>query len=535
MFSSVSGLSVLAGAMALFSAAQAAVPSLKSVFPAGGQRGTTVEVTLEGGLEKGMVWVEGGGVTFTPPTDKGLTKAMIALEAEPGLRLLRVFNAEGVSEPVRFMVGTLSEVIEVKPNQAPIQAPLFEPLPVWINGRIDRAGELDHFAFQLKKGQTIRIEMYAYTLGSPIDPLLHVLDEKGTRLATASDGRNLDPMVTFTAPADGRYTVQLAGFVHPPASEVSFTGGGTVVYRLLLHPGPLATGVYPAVVAPPTFTRRGLGLAKHLPLGERLQKVWVPDGVLPVEVLAAAASPQVEVEPNDVADKATVLAAVPAVVGGVMEKGADRDRFAFPVKKGQKLRAEIFAQRLGLPLDATLKVFDEAGKSLGVSEDQKDVADPAFSWTVAADGIHQVEVADQFHRGGEGNDYVLEVAEVTPSFEATLAEGKPLKVVRGKKLELKVNVKLLDGWKEPLLVRVLGLPAPLSVKEVSVPEKGGDVTVAIEPAGDVVPGTHPFALVITTRDGAQSKVATFDLRGENRRGTSQSDRDETLWLTVTEK
>ena len=186
-------------------------------------------------------------------------------------------------------------------------------------------------------------------------------------------------------------------------------------------------------------------------------------------------------------------------------------------------------------MDAALQVFDDAGKSLGTAEDQKDLGDPVLNWTAAADGAHQVVVTDQFHRGGAEHDYVLEIAEVGPAFEATLADGKPLKVVRGKKLEFKVNVKLLDGWKEPLVARVTGLPATLPVKEVPVPTKGGDVTVVIEPPAEAVPGTQPFSVVVATADGKRTQTATFDLRGENRRGTSQSDRDETLWLTVTEK
>ena len=539
---------MLAGSLGFGVPSFAAAPSLKSVFPAGGQRGGTVEILLDGKAEKGKVWIEGGGVTFTAPDDKGKVQATLAADATPGLRLLRVFNAEGVSEAVRFVVGTVPEVVEMQPNHAPLQAMPLDKLPVCVNGRIDKAGDIDHFSFLLKKGQQVRIDLLAYTLGSPIDPLLHVLDEKGTRVATASDGRNLDPALSFTAPAEGRYTVQIAGFAHPPASEVSFTGGSSVVYRLTVHQGPLTTGVFPAAVSSKTstrLTRRGIGLAKDQPLHEmpateltaqgRLMQMAVPDCLLPLDGLVTPASPSTEAEPNDTPDKATSAASLPAVFGGRIHQRSDMDRFVFPVRKGQKLRAEIFAHRLGLPLDATLQAFDEGGKNLGVSEDQKDLADPALNWTAAADGLHQVVVADQFHRGGEANEYVLEVAEVTPSFEATLADGKPLKVATGKKIELKVNVKLLDDWKEPLVVRLSGLPKPslISKAEIPVPAKGGDVTFAIEPMAEFPAGTHPFSLVVCKPDGKEARLATYDLRGENRRGSSQSDRDETLWLTVT--
>jgi hypothetical protein len=59
------------------------------------------------------------------------------------------------------------------------------------------------------------------------------------------------------------------------------------------------------------------------------------------------------------------------------------------------------------------------------------------------------------------------------------------------------------------------------------------VTFAIEPMAEFPAGTHPFSLVVCKPDGTEARLATYDLRGENRRGSSQSDRDETLWLTVT--
>ena len=528
--------------------AHSAAPSLKGVFPPGGSRGAEVELTLDGKAEKGQIWIDGTGVTFSTPDDKGKAKVTIAADAAPGIRLLRVFNAEGVSEAVRFVVGSVPEVVEQKPNHAPDQAMRLEKLPLCINGRIERAGDIDHFAFDLKKGQAVRLELLAYTLGSPIDPLLHVLDEKGVRLATASDARNLDPALTFTAPADGRYVAQIAGFTHPPAADVSFTGGNSVVYRLLIHPGPMASRLFPAAVstvAPATLTLRGTGLAKEreafqapatsAPVSGRMTSIAVPDGVLPVDVLVSAALPQVEAEPNGKPEQATRASALPAVFGGALSGRGDSDCFAVPVKKGQKLRAEVFCQRLGLPLDAILKVMDETGKVLASAEDQKDHGDPVANWTAAADGIHQVVVSDQFHRGGESHEYVLEVAEVGPSFEVTLADGKALKVVRGKKLELKVNVKLLDGWTEPLVARVTGLPQTLPVKEVAVPVKGGDATLVIEPPAEHVAGTHPFRITVGKPDGSDTQTATYDLRGDTRRGTSQSDRDATLWLTISER
>src|SRR6516225_6103945 len=50
-----------------------APPALNYLFPAGGQRGTTVEVTASGSFERWPVqaWVSGKGVVAKPGKDKG--------------------------------------------------------------------------------------------------------------------------------------------------------------------------------------------------------------------------------------------------------------------------------------------------------------------------------------------------------------------------------------------------------------------------------------------------------------------------------
>jgi len=541
-------LFILSSGCGLMPMAQAAAPSLKALFPAGGQRGTTVEITLDGKAEKGAVWIEGSGVAFSPPDDKGKTTATIAADADLGPRLIRLVNAEGVSEPRWFAVGAVPEIIESKPNHAPDQAMALATLPVCVNGRLDKSGDSDHFAFSLKKGQSVWIQADAYALGSPVDLLLHVLTTKGVRLATASDSRNLDPQLHFTAPETGDYVVQIAGFVHPPASSIEFAGGSTSIYRLTVHSGPVTTGLFPPAVASAGKTAHtlfGISLEKAKAawtataptpsLNGPIATVTPPHAVHPFQVLLSPSAPIAEVEPNDNPEQATALT-LPTAAAGTIASRTDRDLFAIPVKKGQKLRTEAFSQRLGFPLDAALSVSDETGKVLASNEDQKDHGDPLLNWTAAADGTHHLTVTDQFHQGGEGKHYALHVSEVAPAYELTLAEGKPLKVVRGKKLEVKADVKLLDGWKEPLFVSLHGLPASCKTSAVAVPAKGGSVTLTIEPAADTPPSSHPFTVHATGfAEPVISQTASFDLRGDNRRGTSLSDRNQTLWLTVSEK
>ena len=46
------------------------------------------------------------------------------------------------------------------------------------------------------------------------------------------NGRNLDPFLTFTTAAAGRFTLQVFGFAHPANAEVRLHGSDAAVYRL---------------------------------------------------------------------------------------------------------------------------------------------------------------------------------------------------------------------------------------------------------------------------------------------------------------
>ena len=102
----------------------AAGPEVHSFFPAGGQRGTSVEVTVGGKLPNWPVqtWVDGDGLTLAAQEEKGKLSITIAAEAVPGTRWIRVHDAAGASAPIPFIVGTLSETVETEPNDAPTTA-----------------------------------------------------------------------------------------------------------------------------------------------------------------------------------------------------------------------------------------------------------------------------------------------------------------------------------------------------------------------------------------------------------------------------
>ena len=67
---------------------------------------------------------------------------------------------------------------------------------------------MDVWTFAATKGQTYTCEVNALRLGSPLDARLEVLGPDGRRLAEKV-GDGSDPLLRFTAPADGKYAVRI--------------------------------------------------------------------------------------------------------------------------------------------------------------------------------------------------------------------------------------------------------------------------------------------------------------------------------------
>ncbi len=519
-------------------------PKLDSLFPTGGRAGTSFAVAGGGRVDDARLVSPTPGLIFVPTGKKREWQAHIEAGTPAGLHLVYAINAEGASAPRWFSIGTLPELAETEPNNEAGKGMALDKLPVCLNARLDPGGDVDHFHIDLKAGQPLAGRVEAYALGSPVDILLHILDAAGTRIFTASDGRNLDPDFVFTAAKAGRHTIQIAGFVHPPQANVSFSGGSTTVYRLHLSSGPLVRHAQPAAIAATGKTAlqlSGVGLdaktsahSAEAPAGAQPGEVVLlqpPQALQPLQVRVATTTPQLEKEPNQEREQATAVQ--PGVVAGLIASRGDIDRFAVTLKKGDKLQASLWARRLGLPLDAALRVEDPEGKVLSEVADVGEEADPTLSWTAAADGVYQIVVSDQFQLGEPDGHYVLEIGPAQPGVEALLTDAKPITLERGKTASLKLTVKRLNGHKEPLVLRVAGLPAGVHAAEVAVPEKGGEVELKLQAAANAPPGGALVCLQVwSAGDRPRVQPVLAPLRGEDRRGTSLLDHAETLWLQV---
>ena len=231
--------------------AHAGAPTVTSLFPAGAQRGTTVEITAAGTFERWPVqaWVSGRGVSVEPGKDKGKLSVTVAADAVPGIYWLRLFDEQGASSLRPFLVGTLPEVREREPNDDP-KSPQRLDQPCVVNGKLDKAGDVDGFAIECRRGQTLVAALEANaTLRSPMDAVLQIVSPDGFVLAQDNDTHGLDPFLAFPVPTDGTYIVRAFAFPATPDSGIRFAGGDAFIYRLTLTTGGYADYLWPLAVS----------------------------------------------------------------------------------------------------------------------------------------------------------------------------------------------------------------------------------------------------------------------------------------------
>lgn len=166
----------------------------------------------------------------------GRTLTLDAADKSPGAFVLAVQNRGQLSNAVRVALDAEPAIREREPNETAAAAQTVT-LPLVVDGRIDRAGDVDMFRFDGKAGAIVVAEAYARRLGSPLDSVLELTDAGGRRIAFNDDNEDkgagltthhADSRLQATLPADGTYYLRLADTQHH--------GGPEYAYRL--HVGP---------------------------------------------------------------------------------------------------------------------------------------------------------------------------------------------------------------------------------------------------------------------------------------------------------
>jgi hypothetical protein len=429
----------LAAFIATLENASATLPIVLSLEPRGVVRGEETVVKFNGSrladASEVLCDLPGIEILEVKPVSNSVTEVKLRAAADltPGLYPIRLITKSGIANLRLLGVGSMPLVMEVEPNND-FAAPQKIELNTTVEGVVKRE-DVDHYQVQLKAGQTLNVEIegirLAYSLRNRdiLDPYVAILDEGRFEVASSDDSALLqqDGFCTFTAPADGTYSILVR--------DSSFLGSDLGGYRLHVGAFPRPVAVIPAGGPPSSILDAKLILSDgstrnaKIPLPSENYSRW---GVTTQDDSGTAPSPNwirvnelpvsMEQEPNDDRRKAPDVP-VPGACCGVIEKPGDYDCFSFEAKKGTKYRVEVFARNvLRSPLDAVLNVFNPKAATLASSDDSRGMIDPYLEFDAKEDGKHTVRVYDHLRGGGPTHAYRIEVTIPTPGVDLTLKE-----------------------------------------------------------------------------------------------------------------
>jgi hypothetical protein len=193
-------------------------PLIECVFPlaiAAGQAEVTQPL--------GALVPDDARIHWTPPA-----------KLNAGVQWLQLPLGDEASNPVPMIIADVPIAGESDgANDEPAAAQLVS-VPFGINGRMDREGDVDCYAFEAKKGDRFSFEVVARRVQSALDSHLRILDEKGKQLALNDDLKlgkrtSADSWIeNWTAPADGKYVIEVR--------DVNLYGGPHFPYFLKVTP-----------------------------------------------------------------------------------------------------------------------------------------------------------------------------------------------------------------------------------------------------------------------------------------------------------
>jgi len=437
--------------------------------------------------------------------DKVILQCTIASDAELGQRELRLAAPNGLSNPLAFHVGQLTEFRkpDAKPSNEPpgakrpqdrkdprrgAPAPDMDvTLPAVVNGQI-MPGGVDRYRFQARRGQHLVVAVNARDLRPYLadavpgwfQAAVAIRDSQGNEVAYSDHYRfHPDPVLYCRIPKNGQYVLEIR--------DSLYRGREDFVYRVTLGELPFVTSVFP--LGGPAGEQTPVEL-KGWNLHTNKLTVDATDhapGVLPICTrnntltsnhvpFALDALPEcLEQEPNDEPAHAQAIT-LPVIVNGRIDRPGDCDVFRFEGHAGQKIDAEVDARKLDSPLDSVLRRTDANGRQLAMNDDCADKgagllthhADSLIAVTLPGDGTYYLHLADVQQKGGTEYGYRLRISEPRPDF-ALLVAPSSISVRAGASVPITVHAVRKDGFAGEIAIKLKDAPKGFALSGARVP------------------------------------------------------------------
>jgi hypothetical protein len=412
-------------------------------YPAGGKRGEKLKVQFLG---------DGAGPIereIDVPTDT-LAPPQLEVKDEHGI----------APSPVLFRPFAEGNVMEAEPNDA-FESATSAELPLALNGRIEKEGDVDFFKFTAKQGQVWEIECYARRIGSPVDPVVNIYKADKGHLAGNDDARSQDAYFRWQAPADGEYYLRI--------NDHLGQGGETYVYRVELTP-----------VAP----KLTLGIPRVDRYSQTRQTIVVPRGNR----------------------YGTVILGNRADFGGPLELKSDGlptgvTLTAKQMHPSMNLMPVVFEAAADAPLDGDL--VDFRGKLADPNQPSLQVEGGFENF---ADFVHG-EPNAAVYTGGTVQKLAMAVAEKVP-FRLEVVQPK-VQLVRSGTMNLKVLVHREEGFDGAIYVQFpFSPPGVGAAGSINVDKGQSEGLYPLNANGDAMLGKWPILVIGAAEMDGQAWVSS---------------------------
>ncbi len=496
-------------------------PDVTSPYPLGIKRGGSATVSFAGSHIDGVQPVK------------------LQLQADSTLDWITVGakRAGGQSSGlVTLAVSNSDEIVETEPNDNRDKATRV-PLGANLNGRFDKAGDVDHFVVAAKKGQKFTFTGITRRVGSPAAVYLRLLNSAGAKVAEVLDLGITDSVINYTFPADGDYYVAVqdrdrrggGGFSYrvsvdatavgfqltAAAAHLNIAAGGTAAVTVNAsrsgYNGPItiaAIGLPEGISSTPTVIGSGrTNAVLTLTADDKAPK----GKIVPIKVAGTATigDQQTRVDANIEATLKGIFGGLPWPPSTLSQEIA----VAVAPPAVFSLRTSPQLVVLGPDLTATVKVtvvrhkdYKEAitlvlqpaknGLPAGISAALKPI--PA--------GKNEIEITFSANNKAALGDFTANVnaqlkkgknttTQPVPSIGLTLkapltlkAQAAEGKLARGAQLKLTVTVERNPALKGPVVLSVANLPKGVTAKDATIAADKTEVEIILSAAQDAQQG-----------------------------------------------
>lgn len=438
-----------------------AAPNITNMSIRGLQIGGTTTVVIQGSdllpdpkLVLGVP-VAKQEIVGKPVANRVEFKLTLGDKITPGLYNLRLANANGISG--------IQVVAVDKLTQLPLAAQV-KTLPAALHGSLT-GSTISRTTFTGKRDERFVAEVEAQRLGGKLRPVLHLYDSRRRQIAWAMATPTLsgDTRLVAKLPADGEYTIEL--------HDLQYAGAASGHFRLKIGSFDYVDLVFPPAVE--LGKKTSLQLIGNLTEAKPVELTAAVDGTplpapWPVGTTPSGARPKVlvssmpEMLEAPSGEGPQQLPQIPVAVSGRLDASGQEDVYRLAVAEGTKLRLEVFADRIGSPVDGVLEIRNDKGARLAQNDDVAGTADPRIDYTVAK-GITTIDVAvkDLLDHDPRQSIYRLVIAPLDgkskrPSFQLGVSQDTH-NVPRGDTTVFRVEAER-DGYDGPIKISFDNLP-----------------------------------------------------------------------------